>query len=650
MRRTVLLVALTAATLVAGCSSDDQRSGPLEPPTEAVPDQQADIGLRCRDNGLIVLQLAAILSSRPPARLYQQAVVRFAAVEVALLTRQRALAQTRALALIQFLVDNRNNLINANTPATLTRLTNVVDAILCIVGLDPSGVPLGSNTGIGVVPANNQTPVIITTPQGTAGLLVPVGAAPSTDVNGNPIPGVVVTVTGGLTTPLNTPLDKYGQTVNLTASQEVEWLAGGVVVALCVNMDESIFPTVFPRLRVGHEGGLGPFFGAIEIMTPADAPDINAVVGTCGESEIIGFRSGFGRLRSLAQELFLPGELHAAALADRTGGVGGTTRKFSPFQAVDPLLSVEAVSATSQSGTAGAEAEEPPAVSVTTRLGTAIPGITVEFEVPSGPGVITPGEVTTNGSGVAATTSWLLGPGLNTVVATPQEPIDVIDDEDVPVTEINFTPTTITFTAQAGDPIEYRSTGYSFIKIGANAPSESTEDYPADEWFMPDFTPSDAWSTGGAPFGQANVNCSIFTSSPVETTWEAAAGSQANPATGSGLLVRRTFTTPGEFSGNILINVAIDNDIQVYVDGIDVTNHEDVDFVGQVNDDVVDGSWNGYIGPFQAHSGCAQQGDGTFTVPASLLDEGTTHVIAVYAHDWGGASYLDLEVELEELD
>jgi hypothetical protein len=244
----------------------------------------------------------------------------------------------------------------------------------------------------------------------------------------------------------------------------------------------------------------------------------------------------------------------------------------------------------------------------------------------------------------------LLGPGLNTVVATPQEPIDVIDDEDVPVTEINFTPTTITFTAQAGDPIEYRSTGYSFIRIGANAPSESTEDYPADEWFMPDFTPSDAWSTGGAPFGQANVNCSIFTSSPVVTTWEAAAGTQANPATGSGLLVRRTFTTPADFSGNILINVAIDNDIQVYVDSTDVTNHQDVDFVGQVNDDVVAGSWNGYIGPFQAHSGCAQQGDGTFTVPASLLDEGTTHVIAVYAHDWGGASYLDLEVELEELD
>jgi hypothetical protein len=30
-----------------------------------------------------------------------------------------------------------------------------------------------------------------------------------------------------------------------------------------------------------------------------------------------------------------------------------------------------------------------------------------------------------------------------------------------------------------------------------------------------------------------------------------------------------------------------------------------------------------------------------------MLAEGTNHLIAVFAHDWGGASYLDLEVTLD---
>jgi hypothetical protein len=273
----------------------------------------------------------------------------------------------------------------------------------------------------------------------------------------------------------------------------------------------------------------------------------------------------------------------------------------------------------------------------------------VTFVVPSGPGEVQPGLVTTDESGVAATDTWVLGDGTNTVVATPQEPVD----GDETVTEIDFDPTSITFTAEGTEnPIEYRSPGYSFIPIGATPPSGSTTNYPAGQWFLPGFVPTAAWSVGGAPFGQAGSGCSIFTSggSPVVTPWAAGAGSQANPATGTGLLVRRVFTTPVGYIGGVVIHVAIDNDIQVYLDGTDITDHEDVSFVGIPNTEsgAPNGSWNGYLAPFQAHSGCAQQGDGTFSVPGSLLSEGTTHVIAVYAHDWGAASYLDIEVTLED--
>jgi hypothetical protein len=488
-----------------------------------------------------------------------------------------------------------------------------------------------------VVPANNPDPVIITTPQGTAGLLVPENFAPDEDVDGNPIPGVVVTVTGNLTTPLNTPLDQYGQTVDLTASQEVEWREGGVTVAICVTVDEFLFD----RLRVGHEGGLGPFFGAIEILPNADGDDVTAVVGTCSSG--LGFRSGLGGLRSLAERMLLPQPLHAAVLLDKTGGVGGTTKRFSKFRAVDPELEL-VPRPTSTSGTAGAPVTTPPSVLVRTQTElTPIADIDVKFEVPDGsPGEVSPEEVTTDDDGIAATDSWVLGLGENTVIATPQAPIPAI----------TFTPASTTFTAEGTEnAIEYGSGGYQYITIGANAPSAGTTDYPAGQWFLPSFTPTAAWDPGTAPFGQDAANCSVYDSetTDVATPWAAAAGSQANPNTGSGLLVRRTFTTPVGFNGTVVIRVAVDNDIQVYVDGTDVTL---LDFDGDTNDDAVDGSWNPTpINGFQAHNGCAQRDDGTFEVPSSVLTEAeTTHLIAVFAHDWGGASYFDIEVDLVPFD
>jgi hypothetical protein len=640
MRRSVLLSVLAGLVLLAaGCASDESAPGTMEPSaepsTEAVPDQGAELRLRCRDNGLIILQLAAILSPKPPERLLQKAITQFSLIELSLLLRKKSQAQARAIGLIEFLIDNRHKLINPTSPTTQVRLGNVIDAILCVVGLDPTGVTLDQNTGIGIVPANNPDPVVITTPQGNAGVLVPENRAPNRDEQGNPIAAIVVTVTAlGNSSPLNTRLDQYGQTIELTASQDVLWREGGVAVAICVSAED----TLFQRLRLGHEGeDVEPEFDSIEILPPASDSAVEAVVGVCGP---IGARSPFGRLGDFAKRVLLPAPLHAAAFAARTGGVGGTTRKFSKFGAVDPLLFVDK-RPTSTDGTAGAPVAQPPSVRVHTEQSTDISGIGVQFQVPAGsPGSIVPGLVTTGSDGVAATTTWTLGLGENRVVATPVSP----------ASDIIFFPTTQTFIATGtANPIEYRSGGYRFIRIGAVPPSGSTGDYPGSQWFLPGFAPGTAWGTGGAPFGEAGASCSIFGTSPVTTVWEASdvEGQQAVPTTGTGILVRRTFTTPVGFSGEVLINVAVDNDIQVYVDGTDVTNRSGVTFIARTNDDAVDGSWSGYIAPFRPHSGCARQNDGTFEVPASLLAAGTTHTIAVYAHDWGGASYLDLEVRLE---
>jgi hypothetical protein len=421
-----------------------------------------------------------------------------------------------------------------------------------------------------------------------------VGAAPSTDVNGNPIPGVVVTVTGGLTTPLNTPLDQYGQTVNLTASEEVEWLGGGVTVALCVTVDE----TLFERLRVGHEGGLGPFFGAIEILPQADGDDVTSVVGFCGEP--IGNRTGFGLLRNLAERVLLPQKLHAAALADRTGGVGGTTRKFSPFRAVDPELEVVAASPTNTSGTPGEPVDEPPSVLVRTQtLQTEIPGIDVGFEVPDGsPGTITPAEVTTNADGVAATTSWVLGAGENTVIATPE----------APVPEITFTPTTITFTAQGAlPPPEYGASDWSY-RILSSAPED--EDWTTFDWPVTET----GWSQGTAPFGSPS-GCGLTP----QTSWP------VNQV----ILLRRDFFVP-EGTGWADIAVTIDNDVRVFVNGVEITDG------AQVHENCAN---TNLLEPFTAFAG-----------EGGPLIAGGVNQLAILGIDRGVESFIDVEVTLVELD
>lgn len=604
MRRSALLYVLAGVALfTAGCSSGDQTPGLMEPPAELAPDTQSSLRLRCRDNGLIVLQLAAILSPRPPARLYQQAVVKFGLMEAARLTRRKALAQARALDLIDFLADNRANLINPNTQLTLTRLTNVIDAILCIVDLDPSGVVLGPTTGIGVVPANNPTPVLITTPQGTSGIRVPIGGAPSQDVNGNTIPGVVVTVTElGTSSPLNTPLDKYGQTVDLTASEEVLWEAGGVTVAICVTADDAIFD----RLRLGHEGGAPdePKFGAIEILTPPEnGGEITEIVGSCGTPPPpIGSRQAFEGLREFAKRVLLPQPAFAAVLAAKSGGVGGTTRKFSKFGAVDPELALVALP-TSTSGIPGEPVAQPPSVLVRTQtLNTPIPDITVNFVVPAGsPGTITPGSVTTSSSGVAATTSWVLGAGQNTVNATGVPP----------VTEITFVPATVTFTAVGAlPPPDFGASNWSY-RVSNIVPE-------SDDWAtLPWPVTASGWAQATAPFGSVPLNGTSPNGcdDKAPTVW----------GVNSVIQLRRDFYVPvGTTSASI--TVQIDNDTRVFLNGTELTD-----------------------GP-RPHEGCAKINPLTpLTVNAgseSALIVGAVNKLAVLGVDRGGESFIDVKVTL----
>ncbi|MEQ1692967.1 MAG: Ig-like domain-containing protein, partial [Gemmatimonas sp.] len=84
---------------------------------------------------------------------------------------------------------------------------------------------------------------------------------------------------------------------------------------------------------------------------------------------------------------------------------------------------LSAISALSQSATAGTAVAAAPSVRVTDGGGTAVSGVTVTFAVASGGGAIvpvSPASLVTNASGIATLTSWTLGAvaGANTVTAT----------------------------------------------------------------------------------------------------------------------------------------------------------------------------------------------------------------------------------------
>jgi hypothetical protein len=81
---------------------------------------------------------------------------------------------------------------------------------------------------------------------------------------------------------------------------------------------------------------------------------------------------------------------------------------------------ITAVSATSQTGSAGAPVATPPSVRVNDQTGQPLPGVTVNFAVTSGGGTVGTASATTNAAGVASSGSWTLGPtaGQNTLTAT----------------------------------------------------------------------------------------------------------------------------------------------------------------------------------------------------------------------------------------
>ncbi|MBI4504222.1 MAG: hypothetical protein HY691_01695 [Chloroflexi bacterium] len=144
--------------------------------------------------------------------------------------------------------------------------------------------------------------------------------------------------------------------------------------------------------------------------------------------------------------------------------------------------------------------------------------------------------------------------------------------------------------------IPFQATGYKYKVVAWGAESGFQQPAYNDASF----------STGNAAFG-TTFGCAFNTNGSVKTTWP--------PNTD--LLLRKQFTLPPG-AHSLRVQGTVDNDATVYING---------QLIGSVQ------------------SGFCLTSNIDFTAPDSLLIAGT-NLLAIRGHDYGGATYLDVQVSV----
>jgi len=538
------------------------------------------------------------------------------------------------------------SLIGGVSTNTASLLLAVGDGLYCDVGLDPTGLTLGTDP---TNPANVTTVVFpsadtqtVTTGDGQAAVKI------SPKAITQPVTITISHITTqfpAFAGPLNTPLDQYGPFFDYTVTP-TQTFGDTVVTEICVTGPNGSVPA---SVHLGHNipstGPNGKPDTVVQILPKATA---NL---TCGGTGALPVASPFqlaraGRIGKAAAAfgsqvlaLFTPTPAYAVVL-----GVGGKTKSFSPFGGVDTTIVVtpQPNPFPTQVVPTGSATPVSPAVLVNTPNARPVPGANVTFATTVGQGDLTaPGSttqmasvvVTTGANGVASVGSWIVGPGANTVTATTVFPVPV---GSVGVTVLGTMPT---YQATGTDILPYIdssgfSSGYSYLLFNPNAgivPAVDTTGFQNVALTGSSQLPSGWVSGASAPFGSGDVSgisCPLdaFVQSLV---WNTSGDTQGSPSV---LLVVRPITLSANYTGSLQISVAIDNDIIVYLNGVALAPTNGA----QPNP----ADFNYY-----SHEGCATEGTFTFAVPHSALRLGTTpNVLAIRAQDRGAIGYLDVQV------
>ncbi len=320
---------------------------------------------------------------------------------------------------------------------------------------------------------------------------------------------------------------------------------------------------------------------------------------------------GLARAGRALRDLLTPAPLSASFVT--TTGLGGTTKKLSPFGVVDTLITVSAMSPTSISGVAGSSVPSGslPSVLVATPTNHPVTSYPVTFSVPAGSeGSITGGAATTNGSGIATVGSWTLGSSLVTdlVTATVAPPH--------PRSGVQGSP--VTFNASVTSPtvVSYLSGGYSYELIGNDAPPEDWRDRRRLELaggrrrFRVQFRIRRMQHHRQHPHSVARRVYDL----------ELQRAQQYFRICCSA----KSVTIPNGWTGSLSIGVAIDNDVQVFVNGANIT--------ASAGARTADSR--------RMKAAPPPPGSFVFTASNEILHPGASNLIAVHARDRGANQLL----------
>lgn len=358
--------------------------------------------------------------------------------------------------------------------------------------------------------------------------------------------------------------------------------------------------------------------GQVQALPHADAACTPPSPGVIGQARGVFRALTDGRWRVAGHHLL--GLLGPTPLAALDRGGGGLSFEFSDFQFALPAK-LEIAAGDGQAGAPGSTLPVNPTVRVTDLAGDPVRGATVRF---AGSGTAVPASAVTGVDGLAST-GWTLGAHPNRLVASgrglaganadgprsiydPFMPIDhhfnpAGDPVPDPLEPVDLRTGTVEFAAVPPAVVPYGAGGYRYQVLGgAGTPAG---------WQLPGFDDS-AFSPGTAPFGSPNPGCAL-NQAGISTEWPV----------GSRILARRTFTLTSV--ANLEIGIAIDNDIRVFLDGVDISN-------GLPAND-----------RFLVHNGCPARDTFVLTVPNVPAGQ---HLLAIHGIDRGGSSYLDVEVRI----
>jgi hypothetical protein len=321
-------------------------------------------------------------------------------------------------------------------------------------------------------------------------------------------------------------------------------------------------------------------------------------------------------------------------------GAGGFTDGFSDFQFALPAK-LTIVGGDGQVGAPGSALPINPSVSVTDVAGDPVPNATVRFAASAAAcAALNVGGTVSGTGGIVTDAPWVIASGANTRVAcgrglagsdfngprTGVDPFQALSVHfgdlsngpaiDLRTGSVQFTATGIVLPATL---VPFGSGGYSsygpYGAVSAGPPTSG----PPSGW------PSPAPATSST-IGSQSPFLGLYSGCSLTSGFNGTASFPEN----TDVFVTKSIVVPA--AGTLTATIFIDNDVRVWVDGVERTNSVPASSAGAFN----------ATSQFWQHEGCADVGPAVLSIPVTA----GTHSLSLWARDRGAVGYLDVKIVL----